>query len=70
MGCAHDTRVRVVKRRIANTKYRDKIAQARSLIYDQGRVVQSTAVEAILKRESYVPTLVSKASRYCQVYNC
>lgn len=59
MGCPHDTRIRVAKRRIANKKYRDNIAAARNLIYGQGRVVQSTSVEELLKSESYVPTLVS-----------
>jgi hypothetical protein len=59
MGSPHDTRIRVTKRRIANKKYRNKIGEARTLIYSQGRVVQSTLVEELLKGESYVPTLVS-----------
>jgi hypothetical protein len=59
MGSVPDMRLRVVKRRFVNNRYRDKIAQARSLIYSNGRVVQSTLVEELLKPESYVPTLVS-----------
>jgi hypothetical protein len=38
---------------------RDKIASARALIYERGYVVDTAQVEAKLKDESLVPTVVS-----------
>ncbi|KAG9120845.1 hypothetical protein FRC07_003499 [Ceratobasidium sp. 392] len=57
VGTPSDMNTRKFKRRKDNKKYRDKINQARNLIYNHGRVVQSKAVEDLLKSESYVPTL-------------
>ncbi|CAE6445387.1 unnamed protein product [Rhizoctonia solani] len=48
---------RKFKRRKDNNKYRDKILQARHLIYDKGQSVQSKGVEDLLKDSSYVPVM-------------
>jgi hypothetical protein len=63
MGTSSDTHVRKSKKRIDNHKYQKKIAQVHQLIYNEGYVVQSMAVENILKAESYVPTSVSNFTK-------
>jgi hypothetical protein len=62
MGTPTDMRFRIIKRRVDNSKRLDKITQARKLIYEMGRSVQSKGVEELLKKESYVPTLVRWSS--------
>jgi len=41
-----------------NIERRAKVEQARALIYEQGYAVNSIHVEALLKEESLVPTVV------------
>ncbi|KAG9082741.1 hypothetical protein FS749_006609 [Ceratobasidium sp. UAMH 11750] len=69
VGTPHDANLRVVKRRVGNKRYRDKITQARDLIYKHGRSVQSQAVEALLKGESYVPTINAFTERLGNAFN-
>ncbi|KAG9091927.1 hypothetical protein FRC06_000322 [Ceratobasidium sp. 370] len=69
VGTPHDTNLRVVKRRVGNKRYRDKITRARDLIYKHGRSVQSQAVEALLKGESYVPTINAFTERLGNAFN-
>ncbi|KAG8733494.1 hypothetical protein FRC10_012322, partial [Ceratobasidium sp. 414] len=69
VGTPHDTNLRVVKRRVGNKRYQDKIARARILIYKRGRSVQSQGVEALLKGESYVPTLNAFTDRLGNAFN-
>ncbi|KAG8727267.1 hypothetical protein FRC10_006273, partial [Ceratobasidium sp. 414] len=69
VGTPHDTNIRAVKRRVGNKKYRDKITRARDLIYKLGRSVQSQAVEALLKGESYVPTINAFTERLGNSFN-
>ncbi|KAG8793966.1 hypothetical protein FRC12_001025 [Ceratobasidium sp. 428] len=57
VGTPHDTRLRVVKRRIGNKRYQRTIGKARLFVYELGHSVQSKDVEALLKGESYVPTM-------------
>ncbi|GAB1524474.1 hypothetical protein RhiTH_007628 [Rhizoctonia solani] len=56
VGTTQDMNTQKHKHRKDNDKYHKKISQARDLIYTQGRLVQSKAVEDLLKEESYVPT--------------
>ncbi|KAJ7166408.1 hypothetical protein C8R43DRAFT_1162986, partial [Mycena crocata] len=56
LGTPKDTAVRVEQVRRDDTARRDKVAEARKLIYEDGYVVNSTKVDDILKEESLVPT--------------
>ncbi|KAF8668533.1 hypothetical protein RHS04_08964 [Rhizoctonia solani] len=56
VGTTQDMNTQKHKHRKDNNKYHKKISQACDLIYTQGRLVQSKAVEDLLKEESYVPT--------------
>ncbi|GAB1527748.1 hypothetical protein RhiTH_010936 [Rhizoctonia solani] len=56
VGTTQDMNTQKHKHQKDNNKYRKKISQARDLIYTQGHLVQSKAVEDLLKEESYVPT--------------
>lgn len=53
--------------RVDDQKRRDKIELARTFIYEKGYVVNSKAVENLLKDESLVPTRVS--DRRCQLFS-
>lgn len=59
MGTKTDSARRERLVRLDNTSRRADVALARSFIYEKGRNVDSTAVENMLKAESYVPTTVS-----------
>jgi hypothetical protein len=58
MGTPSDTRLRVVKKRVDNTRRINMIKKARVFIYGLGHAIQSEGVEDLLQCESYVPTLV------------
>ncbi|QRV91939.1 hypothetical protein RhiJN_19957 [Ceratobasidium sp. AG-Ba] len=62
MGTPSDMRTRK-KRRIDNEKRRGKVKNARRFIYEPGSAIQSKPVEALLKSESYVPTLNAFSDR-------
>ncbi|KAG9119749.1 hypothetical protein FRC07_005073 [Ceratobasidium sp. 392] len=62
MGTPTDMRTRK-KRRIDDSKRRGKIEKARRLIYAEGKMVQSKAVESLLKDQSYVPTMNAFSDR-------
>lgn len=59
LGTAADMTVRADDIRRDDANRREKIAEARKLIYEEGYVVNSTKVDDILKPESLVPTEVS-----------
>ncbi|KAG8713124.1 hypothetical protein FRC09_019071 [Ceratobasidium sp. 395] len=64
VGTSRNANIRVVKRRIGGKRYKKQIGKARNLVLKLGRLVQSKAVKALLKGESYVPTLdVASMSR-------
>ncbi|EIW76332.1 hypothetical protein CONPUDRAFT_15727, partial [Coniophora puteana RWD-64-598 SS2] len=56
LGTHTDSRTRTVLTRPDNQSFRDKVSRARRMIYRNGYVVNSTAVDDVLKAESYVPT--------------
>ncbi|KAG9104782.1 hypothetical protein FRC07_009737 [Ceratobasidium sp. 392] len=62
MGTPTDMRTRK-KRRIEDSKRRGKIEKAQHLIYNEGKVIQSKAVEALIKDQSYVPTMNAFSDR-------
>ncbi len=51
--------------RVDNLQYRVKISNARDIVYQQLRGVDSTFVENILKEESLVPAEVSLLLSHC-----
>jgi hypothetical protein len=59
LGVPEDQRRRRKLRRIDNQARNDKVAQARLIIYTDGRAVNSKGVESLMKPHSYVPTKVS-----------
>ncbi|KAG8729295.1 hypothetical protein FRC10_004102 [Ceratobasidium sp. 414] len=65
MGTPTDMRTRN-KRRIDSKRHRKQVEHARQLIYDQGKGVQSKAVEDLLKAESYVPTMNAFSDRLAE----
>jgi len=61
MGKVRDMKTRKTLARVDNEMRRYKVETARDIIYNRNYVVNSKAVEAILKAESLVPNLVSVA---------
>lgn len=62
LGTANDRRLRETLLRSDNAKRRSEISSARRIIYEENYMVNSAAVEKILKRESLVPNLVISLS--------
>ena len=58
LGTKSDQRQRVTLARKDTLQYRVKISNARDIIYDQNRTVDSNFVDNVLKEESLVPTEV------------
>ena len=56
LGTKHDQSQRVRLARLDNLQYRVKISNARDIIYEQNRSVDSKFVDNILGDESLVPT--------------
>ncbi|KAG8898963.1 hypothetical protein FRC00_002093 [Tulasnella sp. 408] len=57
LGLKADMKLRKVLRRTDTAGRRSSIVKARSFIYERGRGVGTTSVEAILRKESLVPTI-------------
>lgn len=62
LGTKSDQSQRVTLARRDNLQYRVKISNARDIIYEQNRTVDSEYVQNILKSESLVPTEVLSLS--------
>ncbi|KAG8739756.1 hypothetical protein FRC12_016207 [Ceratobasidium sp. 428] len=62
MGTPTDMRTRK-KRRIDDAKRRGKVTQAKHLVQDKGKSLKSKDVEALLKDQSYVPTMNAFSDR-------
>jgi len=58
MGMHRDMTQHRTLARIDNVKRRNRVETAREKIYEQGYVVDSTAVEDLLQEDSLVPTAV------------
>ena len=58
MGMRRDMTQRRTLARIDDVKRRNRVETAREKIYEQGYVVDSTAVEDLLQEDSLVPTAV------------
>ena len=58
IGMARDMQHRVTLARVDDTNRRNAVSAARKLIYDENHQVNSTAVERLLKGESWVPNTV------------
>ena len=58
LGMARDVSQRTTLMRIDNARRRNNVATARQLIYEKNYLVNSAAVEDLLKPESLVPTSV------------
>lgn len=61
MGKVRDMQQRKTLARVDNESRRCKIESARDIIFNKNYIVNSNAVEAILKAESLVPNTVSAA---------
>jgi len=59
MGQKRDMKQRKTRARVDDEMTRSKVKLARDIIYNRNYVVNSKAVEAILKAQSWVPTTVS-----------
>jgi hypothetical protein len=62
MGMVRDMRQRVTLARVDDDANRHRVETARDIIYKKNYAVDSTAVEAILKEESLVPSSVGAMS--------
>lgn len=62
MGTKRDAQRRETLKRHDDASKHQKVDMARNFIYNQGRNVDSVAVERVLKPESLVPTRVSEYS--------
>lgn len=69
LGMVADHTVRTCDTRIDDAARQDKVLKARNLIYKDGYVVNSEHVEALLKDQSLVPTIV-RACSYKQADYC
>jgi hypothetical protein len=61
MGKAQDMKLRKSLIRVDDERRRYKVELARGFIYDKDYLVNSKAVEAVLKQQSLVPNIVSEA---------
>lgn len=59
MGTQQDMAQRRLLIRVDDDERRDKVLNARNLIYERNYAVNSTHVEALLKEQSLIPTVVS-----------
>jgi hypothetical protein len=62
MGMVLDVRRRVVQERTDSLRQRQRVEEARKLIFELGAPVDGSRVKAILNEESYVPIRVSAAT--------
>ena len=62
LGMPRDMMQRVSKARVDGIEHQNKVAAARRFIYERNMQVNSTAVEALLRDWSGVPTTVSQPS--------
>jgi len=78
MGQKRDMKQRKTRARVDDEMTRSKVKLARDIIYNRNYVVNSKAVEAILKAQSWVPTTVSvtltigqnyKLTSKCRMYS-
>lgn len=60
MGMIMDMRRRKTKARHDDESYREKIRNARALIYDDKLAVNGNRIDNLLKDQSLVPTKVAK----------
>lgn len=58
LGTKHDKRQRISLARVDNLRYRANILNARKIIYEKNRTVNSVFVQNLLKSQSLVPTEV------------
>lgn len=58
LGEEDDEAIRTTQRRGPSTAHSQAVLDARDLIYSDGYVVNSERVEALLQKESHVPTKV------------
>ncbi|KDN41261.1 hypothetical protein RSAG8_07530, partial [Rhizoctonia solani AG-8 WAC10335] len=56
MGLPSDMHRRQALKRIDTKERNDRVREARSIIYDEGRAITSSRVEGLLRSVSYVPT--------------
>ncbi|KAG9121758.1 hypothetical protein FRC07_002153 [Ceratobasidium sp. 392] len=63
MGGLTDMRLRTRKRRLDNEKRREKVKNARNIIYKLGLSIQNKGIEKLLADESYVPTMNAFSSQ-------
>jgi len=54
-----DKNRRLREEQVDNDSYRRKVKSARQYIFEQGKGIESAAVEDLLSEESYVPITVS-----------
>jgi hypothetical protein len=64
MGMALDMRRRVTRERTDELRRRQRVDEARKLIFQLGAPVDGSRVQTILNEESYVPVRVSAAAIY------
>lgn len=64
LGTPADTTIRREEVRVDDADLREKITNARKLIYERGYVVNSDHVEDLLKPESLVPTIVCQCALF------
>jgi hypothetical protein len=60
LGLHRDLQVRTQSERKFSLRWEYAVNKSRKLIYERGKKISSTAVEALLKTESLVPVLVRK----------
>jgi hypothetical protein len=60
LGMLRDIKQRETLARVDDEARRRKVETARDIVYERNYAVDSTAVEALLKEESLVPTSVSQ----------
>ncbi|EUC56392.1 hypothetical protein RSOL_175040 [Rhizoctonia solani AG-3 Rhs1AP] len=63
MGLPSDMHRREALKRIDTKERNDRVREARSIIYDEGRAITSSRVEGLLRPDSYVPTNNAFSSR-------
>ena len=59
LGMKRDKNRRLREEQVDNDSYRRKVKSARQYIFEQGKGIESAAVEDLLSEESYVPITVS-----------
>ena len=69
LGTKLDSKRRQTLLRLDDSQKRDKVTLSRTFVYNQGRNVNSDAVEKILSQESLTPTKVKGAFQLTVTFN-